>query len=142
MGRVYSRVLSAFVHSTIEEYAKDYPTLHIVDPFAGCGTVLVEAKFCGYPSFGIELNPLLSFITNVKVNSWDISPGTLKRIYESLPRDVIKEAPSFLKSEEQFNPGVLRNLKGFTEGLILLIPKQMRRERLRTSCGSPFPLSW
>ena len=39
----------------------------ILDPFAGCGTTLVEAKLYGCPSYGIDINPLAIKICQAKV---------------------------------------------------------------------------
>jgi len=82
-----------------------------MDPFAGCGTVLVQAKLNGYESLGTELNPLLQFIANVKLNSWDVPSSLLLKTYNSLSRDQCVPAPSFLKSRAHFRDVVLRNLE-------------------------------
>jgi hypothetical protein len=74
----------------------------------------------GYPSFGTELNPLLQFIADTKLNSWDVSPTYLIRTYHELPKDRRSPAPSFLHSSSHFNPGVLKNLeilKGSVESI-------------------------
>jgi len=109
-----------FVQSTIDQYRKEYNSLRILDPFAGCGTVLVQSKLSGYPSFGTELNPLLSFISNVKLNSWDVSPELLLQAVKKLPVNIVKSAPEFLKSKNQFKPGVLKNLEKIRGGLASL----------------------
>lgn len=102
---------AAFVQSIINQYQQEYNELRVLDPFAGCGTVLVQSKFSGYSSVGIELNPLLSFIADLKVNSWDVSPKSLLAAYKFLPKKISKPAPPFLKSETQFKPGVLKNIE-------------------------------
>lgn len=38
----------------------------ILDPFCGSGPTLVEAQLAGYPSIGIDLNPIACLITSVK----------------------------------------------------------------------------
>lgn len=38
----------------------------VLDPFAGCGTTLVEAKLYGCPSYGIDINPLAIKICQAK----------------------------------------------------------------------------
>ena len=38
----------------------------ILDPFCGCGTTLVESSQRGIQSFGIDLNPLATFVTSAK----------------------------------------------------------------------------
>lgn len=108
---------ASFVQRTIERYQPHYAFLIVLDPFAGSGTVLVQAKFNHCPSFGIELNPLLHFIASVKVNSWHLSPSKWLSITEHLlnvslqPSTPRSPAPAFLKSEAHFNPPVLKNLE-------------------------------
>lgn len=109
-----------FVQSIFDQYKREYENPAILDPFAGCGTVLVQAKLNGHRSIGTELNPLLQYIANVKVNSWDISPTLLKKVFSGLPKTYRSLAPSFLKSSKHFNPSVLKNLeyiKGAIESL-------------------------
>lgn len=48
----------------------------VFDPFCGSGTTLLEAQAAGYPSIGIDLNPIASMIARVKTRppSRPISP--------------------------------------------------------------------
>lgn len=39
----------------------------ILDPFCGCGSILLGAAQCGYSSVGIDINPLAAFATRVKL---------------------------------------------------------------------------
>jgi DNA modification methylase len=43
----------------------------VLDPFAGCGTTLVEAKLLGCPSYGIDISPLAIRICRAKVEKID-----------------------------------------------------------------------
>ena len=106
-----------FVQTILDQYRKAYRNPVILDPFAGCGTVLVQAKLNGYKSVGTELNPLLQFIANTKLNSWDISPKHLLSTYKEIPRDKPCPAPAFLKSTSQFKRPVLRNLEIINGGI-------------------------
>lgn len=108
---------AAFVQSILDQYKDDYKSPVILDPFAGCGTVLTQGKLNGYKSIGTELNPLLQFIADIKVNSWDIAPELLKETFSSIPKNTRTPAPEFLKSENQFNKGVLRNLELLKGGI-------------------------
>src|SRR5437879_5468390 len=48
----------------------------VLDPFCGTGTSLVECKKSGFPSIGIEANPVACFASRVKLH-WDIDPDAL-----------------------------------------------------------------
>ncbi|TLD42822.1 MAG: Methyltransferase [Candidatus Jettenia ecosi] len=118
---------AVFVQSILDQYKDDYTSPMILDPFAGCGTVLTQSKLNSYKSIGTELNPLLQFIANVKVNSWDVDPKLLLEIFSSISKDIKTPAPEFLKSKNQFNPGVLRNLE-FLKGGIDAIPTKTKEQ--------------
>lgn len=119
---------ASFVQSVLDQYKEDYHSPVVLDPFAGCGTVLVQSKLNGHKSVGTELNPLLQFIADAKVNSWDVNPELLLKLYSSIPRNVRTPAPDFLKSENQFNKEVLRNLE-FLKGCIDSIPAKTKEQK-------------
>lgn len=106
-----------FVQNLFEKYKKDYQKPVVLDPFAGCGTVLVQAKLNGYNSAGTELNPLLQFIAQTKLNCWDVSPNYLLQTCRDLPRNCSTPAPSFLKTSSQFRNPVLHNLERIYGGI-------------------------
>ena len=122
---------AAFVQSQFDKYSQEYHNPVILDPFAGCGTVLVQAKLNGFKSYGTELNPLLHFIANTKLQHWDISPSYLKRIYNSLSMECYSKAPSFLKSEKQFNKDVLRNLEKIKGGIECLSERTVSQKKAK-----------
>ncbi len=122
---------AAFVQSIIDQYRKVYEKPIIFDPFAGCGTVLVQAKLNGYESYGVELNPLLQFIAETKLNSWDVPPEYLIKIYNSLPKDKRASAPSFLRTDRQFRPGVLKNLEIIKGGIESLEEKNRKQIKVK-----------
>lgn len=51
---------------------------NVLDPFCGTGTTLVECKKHGFPSCGIEPNPMASFASRTKVD-WEIDADELVR---------------------------------------------------------------
>jgi len=112
---------SSFVQSILDQYKNDYESPIILDPFAGCGTVLTQSKLNGYVSIGTELNPLIKFIADTKVNSWDVDPKLLMQTFLIIPKNLRSSAPAFLKSENHFNKRVLNNLE-FLKGGIDSIP--------------------
>lgn len=108
---------ASFVQSVFDQYKYDYINPTVLDPFTGCGTVQVQSKLNGYKSYGTELNPLLKFIAETKLNTWDISPNELLRIYNKLDLSKRITAPRFLKSEKQFSEEVLLNLEKIKGGI-------------------------
>ncbi|MDD3534540.1 MAG: hypothetical protein PHC50_00125 [Candidatus Cloacimonetes bacterium] len=101
---------SEFVQSMIEKYRKHYKNLVILDPFSGCGTVPVQAKLNGFESYGVEINPLMHFINQVKLNSWSIDPNRFLQEYQRLNYSILADYPTFLKTEKQFDSDVLDSL--------------------------------
>ncbi|MFC2065069.1 hypothetical protein ACFLXB_08240 [Chloroflexota bacterium] len=113
---------ATFVQSQFERYKNDYEHPLILDPFAGCGTVLVQSKLNGLRSYGTELNPLLHFVANAKLNYWDIKVERIKEVYSSLSRARKTSAPEFINSQKQFNPEVLDNLEILKGGIDSIQP--------------------
>jgi len=120
-----------FVQSIFDQYNGDYECPVVLDPFAGCGTVLVQSKLNSYKSVGTELNPLLQFIADTKINSWNVDPELLLRLYSSIPKDSRTPAPDFLKSENQFNKGVLKNLEFLKGGIDRITAKTKEQNKAR-----------
>jgi hypothetical protein len=122
---------SAFVQSILDQYRDDYESPVILDPFAGCGTVLAQSKLNGYVSIGTELNPLIQFVADTKVNSWDVDPELLFKTFSSIPKDLRSPAPSFLKSDHQFNKGVLRNLECLKGGIDFILTNTKKQIKVK-----------
>ena len=120
-----------FVQSMLDRYKEEYENPVVLDPFAGCGTVLVQAKLNGDKSYGTELNPLLQFIADTKLTCWDVSPSDLLKTYNSLPRDKQSLAPEFLKSDRHFDLGVLKNLQILKGGIESLEPQDEKDRKIR-----------
>ncbi|NOZ61009.1 MAG: site-specific DNA-methyltransferase, partial [Calditrichaeota bacterium] len=120
-----------FVQNIINRYKTDYISPVIFDPFAGSGTALVQAKLNGYKSYGVELNPLLQFIAQNKLNTWDVGPDLLLKISKDLPLDKKTDAPSFLKSKKHFNPGVLVNLEKLKGGIDSFEPSTPQERKIK-----------
>ena len=54
----------------------------VMDNFAGCGTLLVEATLMELNSIGVEINPLSALMSNVKCESLSIPIGELRKAIE------------------------------------------------------------
>ncbi|RME87004.1 MAG: hypothetical protein D6770_10505 [Anaerolineae bacterium] len=123
---------ASFVQRTLDRYREEYEHPVVLDPFVGSGTVVVQAKMNGCPSYGIELNPLLHFIASVKVKTWGTSPQRLLRAADAvLASEVFAEAPSFLKSERHFRPPVLRNLERLKGGIDSIEPHDEEEQHVK-----------
>jgi len=120
-----------FVQTVLDKYRKVYKNPTILDPFAGCGTVLVQAKLNGFKSVGTELNPLLQFIAETKLNSWDVRPNDLLKTYRQIPKHKFRAAPSFLKSTSQFRPAVLRNLETINAGIYSIRTRTEKQRKIK-----------
>jgi site-specific DNA-methyltransferase (adenine-specific) len=62
----YSHIL---IRHLLERYRVPRDEI-VVDPFCGSGTTIVEAALQGYSAFGMDVNPLSAFITNVKATAY------------------------------------------------------------------------
>ena len=88
------------------------PGQRVLDPFAGSGTVLVSAKMKGIDAIGVDLAPLMSFMTRVKTD-WDLDVNMVRSELEGLDwtQEPRLSSPTFLKKwKAHFNEGALRNL--------------------------------
>ena len=68
------------IRCLIDRYTK--PGDIILDPFCGSGTLLVEALVSGRHAFGVDIDPVATFISRVK--SRPISPDLLERRFATL----------------------------------------------------------
>lgn len=69
----------------------------ILDPFAGAGTTLIEAKLEGRRSFGFEINPLLHFVNEACLD-WSVCPKALRSELPRLER-ALRTAEGFSLSD-------------------------------------------
>lgn len=58
----------------------------ILDPMCGSGTTLVEARLSGRKGYGLDMNPLSVFVTDVKCRALALRPAALTRACEDLRR--------------------------------------------------------
>ena len=63
----------------------------ILDPMCGSGTTLVEARLSGRRSYGLDMNPLSVFVTDVKCGALALKPAALGDAFDDLRR--VLEAP-------------------------------------------------
>ena len=60
----------------------------VLDPMCGSGTTLVEASLSGRTSFGLDMNPLSVFISDVKCRALALAPGELTAAYAQLEKEL------------------------------------------------------
>ena len=73
----------------------------------------------------------MKLIADTKINSWNVDPELLLRLYSSIPKDSRTPAPDFLKSENQFNKGVLKNLEFLKGGIDRITAKTKEQNKAR-----------
>lgn len=61
----------------------------VLDPFAGAGTTLIEAKLEGRDAVGFEINPLLHFVNEASLE-WAVDPKVLRHQLQRLGSEVGK----------------------------------------------------
>ncbi|MDD9797538.1 MAG: DNA methyltransferase, partial [Alphaproteobacteria bacterium] len=70
----------------------------VMDPFAGCGTTLVESKLNGRKSSGLDINPVATMITKAKTTP--IHPDKLAKAFARLTKH-IETYPNNYKTDIQ-----------------------------------------
>lgn len=124
--RWYRFVLS-FPPHLVREYLERFEVGqdgHVLDPFCGTGTTLVECKKRGIASTGIEAHPMAYFASRVKVDWSPDAAGLLEHAQalgaealECLRRDGIEDGPFFTSSGKATRK--LRSLPPETARLLL-----------------------
>lgn len=74
------RLTPSFGPELVSKALADMNTLPhsvVLDPFAGAGTTLIEARVEGHDAIGFEVNPLLHFVCRTSLE-WTISPASLR----------------------------------------------------------------
>jgi tRNA G10 N-methylase Trm11 len=72
----------------------------ILDPFAGSGTTLVEARLLGIPSVGIEICPLSCLISRTKANFPSETENLTELVY-NLSKFYDENSRKFLKAHQE-----------------------------------------
>jgi len=61
---------SHFVRGTLQRYLGERAV--ILDPFAGVGTMLIEAALLGYDAVGFEINPYAALVCQTKLRAYEV----------------------------------------------------------------------
>lgn len=108
------RFVLAYPPHLVRKYIAEFSLQNgqtLLDPFAGTGTTLIEAKLLGIKSIGIEANPFAAFASSVKVD-WEVSGDELNQIAKEIAEKASKDIREYESDEstfESFNPE-FRNL--------------------------------
>ena len=84
--------LEDFPYTLLEESIKKYGLKKgelVLDPFCGSGTTLVSSNLFQLNAIGIDTNPLMCLVSDVKT-TWDIDIKTLKDTYKEKNKKFIK----------------------------------------------------
>ena len=92
----------------------------ILDPFVGCGTLLVEARLSGRSGIGVDINPLAVLISKVK--STPLDPAQLKKQVDDL---IKKSWVAIMESRGEFK----KQSRPLSEPILdLKIPEMPKRK--------------
>ena len=83
--RYPAKFVPQLVGKILDEYRNDLDGV-ICDPFAGCGTTLVESKVRGLNSVGVDVNPVAQLITKAKTKA--IDPKKLQPVIDRVNKKV------------------------------------------------------
>lgn len=110
-----------FVNHYFNKYNID-ANKNVFEPFMGSGTVGLCSKLNNINSFGVELNPLMHFISKVKTNFEKYSLKEFQHLKDEilLPQSPSISPPTFLKNERHFLPEVLIEVLKIKEAVFSL----------------------
>lgn len=89
-GRYHPKMVRALLN-----YIYPQEKGRIMDNFAGCGTLLVEATWMGLDNAGVEINPLSVLMCNVKCHALSLNPSQLKKQIMKFLRTVSSALSSY-----------------------------------------------
>ncbi len=102
----------------------------VCDIFCGSGTALVESRLLGRNAYGIDLNPLATFLANVKTS--ELNPKTLRNEYQKLlvkiqtKKSKVAKKPTFKNIEFWFKDDVATKLANIKSEINLIPNKKIR----------------
>lgn len=86
--------LEDFPYTLLEKSIKKYNLKNgdlILDPFCGCGTTLVSSNLFHLNAIGIDSNPLMCLVSEIKT-TWDINTSKLRDTYKEITTKFIRLA--------------------------------------------------
>jgi DNA modification methylase len=117
----YTQGFSAnLVEKLIDELGLGHEDV-VLDPFAGCGTTPLVCRQRGISSLGVEISPLMAWVSETKVKPW--RPGELRKLVSTLNLPLPSEHKCRSEHcavfehylQKAFSPKVLEQLWTFAE---------------------------
>jgi len=130
----YSAGFSAPWVSEVVHEAKSQQDIRVLDPFAGSGTVLLEAERCGVSSIGLEVQPFVARVARAKL-LWRSDPNVLEKYAQK-----VLSAARAISSDTAVYPALIRRCYPIP---ILETLDRLRRALLEVHNASPeSELAW
>ena len=136
----------SFVEDVIVDSSPNGRALHILDPFAGVGTTLVEAIQRGHSATGFEINPYAALASRIKCRATTFDLGELDWTIDRLDGFAEEEAWRTTPPASVPPPGFRSRVPFFSESIepqvlacmdfIAQEPAEWIRDVLRLALGS------
>lgn len=90
------RLTPSFSPNLVTRFLKEFKCNSnsiVLDPFTGIGTTILQSQFEGFTSVGVEINPFLHYVSNMKVSLWQKDLTIFRRgVREFISRLIKKRA--------------------------------------------------
>ncbi len=109
--------------SLAEKFLQEFPSKKsALDPFCGCGTTVLAARHMNIPSIGIEINPVFSLLSKVKVRDYTKDEIHQMRhaathIANTSPDGLVRKT-AFPLAQKVFNAEILQELLQIREYIV------------------------
>ena len=149
--------LGKFVPQLVEIFLRKYQPERVLDPFAGCGTTLVEATALGVPSVGTDISAFNCLLTSVKTRSYDLA-ALEQEVLSTIGKTFPSGQPRLLETRTEhgersylkqwYAPEALAALKAYLshipgnryeDVLKIILSRAARSARLTTHFDLDFP---
>lgn len=149
--------LGKFVPQLVEIFLRKYQPKRVLDPFAGCGTTLVEATAFAVPSVGTDISAFNCLLTSVKTRRYELAKlheevlSTLEKTFPSHQPRLMEtrapygERPYLMQWYAQEALAALKDYRSHIDGnhyedvLKVILSRAARSARLTTHFDLDFP---
>lgn len=118
------------LHRDVVRKLLNYAERSVLDPFAGVGTVLVEARFANLRAVGVDINPFMCFASQVKTrnyNAFEIEVA-LEKVFNTIDLNHIKRSspPPLFNLEIYYDPETLEELLALKNSITKITDRKIR----------------